>query len=130
MMMKCNYLDEFVVGFVLISDCVSMGVYEDKGILVLQEWFVGVLVLLWCVEMCLIQDDVLMILVMLIEFVDVVGCDFVLMMGGIGFVCCDVMLEVMLVVVMKEMLGFGEQMWQISLNFVLIVILLWQVVVI
>lgn len=45
---------------------------------------------------------------MLCELVDEMGCYLVLIIGGIGFVCCDVMFDVMLVIVDCEMLGFGE----------------------
>lgn len=67
---------------------------------------------------------------MLCELVDEMSCYLVFIMGGIGLVCCDVMFDVMLVVVDCEMFGFGEQMCQISLYFVLIVIFLCQVGVI
>lgn len=67
---------------------------------------------------------------MLCELVDEMSCYLVLIIGGIGLVCCDVMLDVIFVIVDCEMSGFGEQMCQISLCFVLIVIFFCQVGVI
>src|SRR6202012_887890 len=54
----------------------------------------------------------------LIELVDEVGCDLVLTTGGTGPSRRDVTPEATLAVATKEMPSFGEQMRQISLNFV------------
>src|SRR6202012_2208731 len=66
----------------------------------------------------------------LIELVDEVGCDLVLTTGGTGPSRRDVTPEATLAVATKEMPGFGEQMRQISLNFVPTAILSRQVAVI
>ncbi|MCA7989573.1 molybdopterin adenylyltransferase [Burkholderia cepacia] len=127
---KRNHPDELVVGLVSISDRASTGVYEDKGIPALQEWLGGALTSPWRAEMRLIQDDAPTISATLAELVDVAGCDLVLTTGGTGPARRDVTPEATLAVATKEMPGFGEQMRQISLNFVPTAILSRQVAVI
>ncbi|ADG16256.1 molybdenum cofactor synthesis domain protein [Paraburkholderia atlantica] len=125
-----NHPDEIVIGLVSISDRASMGVYEDKGIPALQEWLGAALSSPWQVVTRLIADDAPTISATLIELVDEVGCDLVLTTGGTGPSRRDVTPEATLAVATKEMPGFGEQMRQISLNFVPTAILSRQVAVI
>jgi len=127
---KRNHPDELVVGLVSISDRASSGVYEDKGIPALQDWLRGALTSPWRAETRLIQDDAPTISATLVELVDVAGCDLVLTTGGTGPARRDVTPEATLAVATKEMPGFGEQMRQISLNFVPTAILSRQVAVI
>ncbi|MBJ9750793.1 molybdopterin adenylyltransferase [Burkholderia cepacia] len=127
---KRNHPDELVVGLVSISDRASTGVYEDKGIPALQEWLAGALTSPWRAATRLIQDDAPTISATLVELVDVAGCDLVLTTGGTGPARRDVTPEATLAVATKEMPGFGEQMRQISLNFVPTAILSRQVAVI
>ena len=122
--------DELLIGLVSISDRASGGVYEDKGIPALQEWFGAALTSPWRMETRLIPDDRAQIEQTLIELVDVVGCDLVLTTGGTGPSRRDVTPEATLAVATKEMPGFGEQMRQISLQFVPTAILSRQVAVI
>jgi molybdopterin adenylyltransferase len=122
--------DEIVIGLVSISDRASTGVYEDKGIPALQEWLGAALSSPWQVVTRLIADDAPTIAATLIELVDEVGCDLVLTTGGTGPSRRDVTPEATLAVATKEMPGFGEQMRQISLNFVPTAILSRQVAVI
>ncbi|MFM0719141.1 molybdopterin adenylyltransferase [Paraburkholderia strydomiana] len=122
--------DEIVIGLVSISDRASTGVYEDKGIPALQEWLGTALSSPWQVVTRLIQDDAPTISATLIELVDEVGCDLVLTTGGTGPSRRDVTPEATLAVATKDMPGFGEQMRQISLNFVPTAILSRQVAVI
>ncbi|EDZ97679.1 molybdenum cofactor synthesis domain protein [Burkholderia sp. H160] len=122
--------DEIVIGLVSISDRASTGVYEDKGIPALQEWLGAALSSPWQVVTRLIADDAPTISATLIELVDEVGCDLVLTTGGTGPSRRDVTPEATLAVATKEMPGFGEQMRQISLNFVPTAILSRQVAVI
>lgn len=122
--------DEIVIGLVSISDRASTGIYEDKGIPALQEWLGAALASPFQVVTRLIQDDAPTISAALIELVDVVGCDLVLTTGGTGPSRRDVTPEATLAVATKEMPGFGEQMRQISLNFVPTAILSRQVAVI
>ncbi|MFM0648466.1 molybdopterin adenylyltransferase [Paraburkholderia bryophila] len=125
-----QHADEIVIGLVSISDRASTGVYEDKGIPALQEWLGAALSSPWQIVTRLIQDDAATISATLIELVDEVGCDLVLTTGGTGPSRRDVTPEATLAVATKEMPGFGEQMRQISLNFVPTAILSRQVAVI
>lgn len=125
-----NHPDEVVIGLVSISDRASQGVYEDKGIPSLQKWLGLALASPWRVETRLIQDDAPTISATLIELVDQAGCDLVLTTGGTGPSRRDVTPEATLAVATKPMPGFGEQMRQISLNFVPTAILSRQVAVI
>ncbi|KVT79040.1 molybdenum cofactor biosynthesis protein MogA [Burkholderia ubonensis] len=119
-----------MVGLVSISDRASTGVYEDKGIPALQDWLAAALSSPWRAEARLIQDDAATISATLVELVDTAGCDLVLTTGGTGPARRDVTPEATLAVATKEMPGFGEQMRQISLNFVPTAILSRQVAVI
>jgi molybdopterin adenylyltransferase len=127
---KRNHPDELVIGLVSISDRASQGVYEDKGIPSLQEWLTSALSSPWRAETRLIQDDAATISATLIELVDETGCDLILTTGGTGPSRRDVTPEATLAVATKPMPGFGEQMRQISMNFVPTAILSRQVAVI
>ena len=127
---KRNHPDELLIGLVSISDRASQGVYEDKGIPSLQEWLSGALTSPWRAETRLIQDDAATISATLIELVDETGCDLILTTGGTGPSRRDVTPEATLAIATKPMPGFGEQMRQISLNFVPTAILSRQVAVI
>lgn len=118
------------IGLVSISDRASGGVYEDQGIPALQAWFTAALTSPWQMETRLIPDEKLAIQQALIELVDVARCDLVITTGGTGPARRDVTPEATLAVGTKEMPGFGEQMRQISLNFVPTAILSRQVAVI
>ena len=122
--------DELVIGLVSISDRASSGVYEDKGIPALQEWFGQALSSPWRMETRLIPDEQAAIEATLIELCDSAGCHLVLTTGGTGPALRDVTPEATLAVAHKVMPGFGEQMRQISLHFVPTAILSRQVGVI
>lgn len=125
-----NPTDELLIGLVSISDRASTGVYEDKGIPALQEWFGAALASPWRMETRLIPDDQATIEATLVELVDTVGCHLVLTTGGTGPAPRDVTPEATLAVADKVMPGFGEEMRRISLNFVPTAILSRQVGVI
>jgi molybdopterin adenylyltransferase len=110
--------DELLIGLVSISDRASSGAYEDKGIPALREWFGMALSSPWRIEARLIPDEQPVIEQTLIELCDSVGCNLVLTTGGTGPAPRDVTPEATLAVAHKIMPGFGEQMRQISLNFV------------
>jgi molybdopterin adenylyltransferase len=128
--MTSNTGQELVVGLVSISDRASGGVYEDKGIPALQEWLAAALTTPFRVETRLIPDERAQIEATLIELVDVVHCHLVLTTGGTGPARRDVTPEATLAIGTKEMPGFGEQMRQISLQFVPTAILSRQLAVI
>ncbi len=125
-----NHPDEVLIGLVSISDRASSGVYEDKGIPSLTAWLGRALASPWQAETRLIEDDAARITATLVELVDEVGCDLVLTTGGTGPARRDVTPEATLAAGTREMPGFGEQMRQISLNFVPTAILSRQVAVI
>ncbi|NLR75333.1 molybdopterin adenylyltransferase [Leeia aquatica] len=118
------------IGLVSISDRASQGVYEDKGIPALRDWFGRALATPWEMETRLIPDEQAMIEAALCELVDVAGCHLVLTTGGTGPAPRDVTPEATLAVADRVMPGFGEQMRQISLAFVPTAILSRQVGVI
>jgi len=118
------------IGLISISDRASSGVYEDKGIPSLKEWLNNALITPFEVEARLIADEQSLIEATLIELADAHGCHLILTTGGTGPALRDVTPEATLAVADKEMPGFGEQMRQISLNFVPTAILSRQVAVI
>lgn len=119
-----------LIGLVSVSDRASAGVYEDKGIPGLKEWFDAALRTPWRMETRLIPDEQPLIERTLIELVDMVGCDLVLTTGGTGPAPRDVTPEATLAVAHKTLPGFGEQMRQVSLKYVPTAILSRQVGVI
>jgi molybdopterin adenylyltransferase len=122
---------EFIkIGIVSISDRASAGVYEDKGIPSLQDWLKSALITPIQFETCLIADEQSLIENTLIDLVDVQNCSLILTTGGTGPALRDVTPEATLNIGDKQMSGFGEQMRQISLNFVPTAILSRQVAVI
>ncbi|MCB1927282.1 MAG: molybdopterin adenylyltransferase [Rhodocyclaceae bacterium] len=108
----------FRIGLVSISDRASSGVYEDQGVPALREWFGAALASPWEMEPRLIPDEQPMIERTLVELCDVAGCNLVLTTGGTGPSPRDVTPEATMAVADRLMPGFGEQMRQISLNFV------------
>lgn len=122
--------DPVRIGLLSISDRASAGIYEDKGLPALQQWLQRALrnPITW--EARVIPDEQQGISQALIEMVDERGCHLVLTTGGTGPAPRDVTPEATLAVADKVMPGFGEQMRQISLNFVPTAILSRQVAVI
>src|SRR5688500_10878131 len=122
--------DPVRIGLVSVSDRASARVYEDKGIPALQDWLSRALrnPVTW--ETRLIADDAATSSATLVELVDRAGCHVVLTTGGTGPAPRDVTPEATLAVAHKVMPGFGEQMRQISLQFVPTAILSRQVAVI
>ena len=118
------------IGLVSISDRASSGVYEDKGIPGLQQWLNKALTTPWETVARVIPDEQAGIESALCDLVDNENCDLVLTTGGTGPALRDVTPEATLAVADKVMPGFGEQMRQISLNFVPTAILSRQVAVI
>ena len=123
-------LDAVKIGLVSVSDRASTGVYEDKGIPALQEWLASAVKNPLTYATRLIADEQPVIESALIELCDVERCDLVLPTGGTGPARRDVTPEATLAIAHKAMPGFGEQMRQISLNFVPTAILSRQVAVI
>ncbi len=121
--------DTLRVGLVSVSDRASQGVYVDQGIPALQTWLEGAVKNSLQVVTRLVQDDAVTISAALVELVDVERCHLVLTTGGTGPSRRDVTPEATQAVATREMPGFGEQMRQISLQFVPTAILSRQVAV-
>jgi len=118
------------IGLISISDRASTGIYEDKGIPELEVWLKKTIKNNFQTESAVIPDDISKIKETLIDFCDVRKCSLILTTGGTGPAIRDVTPEATLSIGDKEMPGFGEQMRQISLNFVPTAILSRQVAVI
>jgi molybdopterin adenylyltransferase len=123
-------LQTIKIGLVSISDRASTGAYQDLGLPHLQGWLAKTLITPWYAENRLIPDEKSEIEFTLKQLVDDAGCSLILTTGGTGPAIRDVTPEATLAVADREMPGFGEQMRQISLNFVPTAILSRQVAVI
>ena len=121
--------DTIRIGLVSVSDRASKGVYQDQGIPALQAWLEKAVTTPIEFVTRLIQDDAPTISAALVELVDVERCNLVLTTGGTGPARRDVTPEATVAVATREMPGFGEQMRQISLQFVPTAILSRQVAV-
>jgi molybdopterin adenylyltransferase len=121
--------DTIRIGLVSVSDRASKGVYEDQGIPALQAWLEKAVTTPIEFVTRLIQDDAPTISAALVELVDAERCNLVLTTGGTGPARRDVTPEATVAVATREMPGFGEQMRQISLQFVPTAILSRQVAV-
>jgi molybdopterin adenylyltransferase len=119
-----------LIGLVSISDRASAGVYVDKGLPGLTEWFTAALKTPWRMVQRLIPDEQPVIERTLVELADIASCHLVLTTGGTGPAPRDVTPEATLAVAHKVMPGFGEQMRQVSLRYVPTAILSRQVGVI
>lgn len=120
-------LESVKIGLISISDRASSGVYQDEGIPSLKTWLEKSIQNPIVFEMRLIADERAQIEACLKDLVDTLHCDLVLTTGGTGPSRRDVTPESTLAVATREMPGFGEQMRQISLNFVPTAILSRQV---
>lgn len=118
------------IGLVSISDRASSGIYEDKGLPSLKDWLTKALHTPWEAVARIIPDEQAEIEDTLRDLVDHEKCSLVLTTGGTGPSPRDITPEATLAVGDKVMPGFGEQMRQISLNFVPTAILSRQVAVI
>jgi molybdopterin adenylyltransferase len=115
------------IGLVSISDRASTGVYEDRGLPALKQWFDKVLANpLETVER-LIPDEQDEIEATLIELAEREQCALILTTGGTGPAPRDVTPEATLAVADKVLPGFGEAMRAVSLKYVPTAILSRQV---
>jgi molybdopterin adenylyltransferase len=106
--------DELLIGLVSISDRASSGVYEDKGIPGLTEWFTSALASPWRMETRLIPDEQPVIERTLIELVDRVGCHLVLTTGGTGLSARDVTPEATRAVIERDAPGIAERIRNVT----------------
>lgn len=119
--------DSVRIGLVSVSDRASSGVYEDKGLPALHEWFDAVLANPAEFVTRLIPDEQATIEATLTELADVERCALILTTGGTGPAPRDVTPEATLTVAHKVLPGFGEAMRAVSLKYVPTAILSRQV---
>ena len=122
--------DEITIGLVSISDRASKGVYKDEGVPALEQWLTHAVVNPVTFFARIIPDEQPVIENTLKELADLESCNLVLTTGGTGPAPRDITPEATLAIADKVMPGFGEQMRQISLQFVPTAILSRQVAVI
>lgn len=118
---------ELHIGLISTSDRASQGIYEDKGIPALEDWFRAALASPWRSTTRLIPDERSVIEQTLIDLVDRQGCHLVLTTGGTGPAPRDVTPDATLAVADRVMDGFGEAMRAVSLKYVPTAILSRQV---
>ena len=118
------------IGLISISDRATAGIYEDEGIPSLTNWLKKALIGEFSLETSLINDDIELIKKTLVQFSDEKKCDLIFTTGGTGPSPRDITPEATMSISDKVMPGFGEQMRQISLNFVPTAILSRQTAVI
>ncbi len=121
---------DLVIGIVSVSDRASGGVYDDQGLPALSEWLASAITTPYRIVERLIPDERGQIEQVLIDLVDFELCHLVLTTGGTGPSRRDVTPEATRAIGTKEMPGFGEQMRQVSLQFVPTAILSRQTAVI
>jgi len=122
-------LEQARIGIVSVSDRASGGQYPDLGLPALREWLGRALRNPIAFEERLIPDEQSLISQTLVQLADA-GCALVLTTGGTGPAPRDVTPEATLAVADRVLPGFGEQMRQISLQFVPTAILSRQVAVV
>ena len=118
------------IGLISISDRASAGIYRDKGIPTLTNWLKKALIDKFSLETSLINDNIELVKKTLVQFSDKKKCDLIFTTGGTGPSPRDITPEATMSISDKVMPGFGEQMRQISLNFVPTAILSRQTAVI
>jgi molybdopterin adenylyltransferase len=118
------------IGLISVSDRAANGIYQDQGIPALEAWLSSAISSEFEIEARLVPDEQPMIEQAICELVDERFCHLVLTTGGTGPARRDVTPDATLAIADREMPGFGEQMRQISLQFVPTAILSRQVGVI
>lgn len=125
-----NPMNTLRIGLISVSDRAANGIYQDQGLPALEAWLSEALTTPFEIEKRLVPDEQPMIEQAICELVDELFCHLVLTTGGTGPARRDVTPDATLAIADREMPGFGEQMRQISLNFVPTAILSRQVAVI
>ena len=118
------------IGLISISDRAFEGIYKDEGIPSLTNWLKKALIDKFSLETSLINDNIELVKKTLVQFSDKKKCDLIFTTGGTGPSPRDITPEATMSISNKVMPGFGEQMRQISLNFVPTAILSRQTAVI
>lgn len=106
------------IGIITVSDRASVGAYKDEGGPALEAWFNEYLATAYSIETQIIADEQDLIEAALIHLCDEIHCDLIVTTGGTGPAKRDVTPEATEAICDKIMPGFGEQMRQISLQYV------------
>lgn len=106
------------IGLVSVSDRASSGTYQDLGIPTLVKWLEQSIISPFETVSYLIADEQDLIESTLKKLVELDDCQLIFTTGGTGPCQRDVTPEATMAVCDKILPGFGEQMRQISLNFV------------
>ncbi len=122
-------LDRVRIGLLSTSDRASQGIYADQGLPSLEQWLRRAVRNPMDLVTRLLPDEQAAIVDALVDLVDHQACDLVLTTGGTGPAPRDVTPDATLAVADRVMPGFGEQMRQVSLQFVPTAILSRQVAV-
>ena len=128
--MTNNPLATIKIGLVSTSDRASRGDYVDEGLPALRECLSRILRNPIEFIEHLVADEQTTIERVLIQLCDEHQCDMVFTTGGTGPAPRDVTPDATLNIAKREMMGFGEQMRQISLHYVPTAILSRQTAVI
>lgn len=110
--------DLLKIGVVTISDRASSGIYEDRSGPALIEYFSEVFRSPIQFEKRLVADEQREIEAALCDLADIEECGLIVTTGGTGPAPRDVTPEATLAVCHKLLPGFGEQMRQVSLQYV------------
>ncbi|PPI86576.1 molybdopterin adenylyltransferase [Candidatus Pantoea edessiphila] len=119
-----------IIGLISVSDRAFTGVYEDKNTLILKKWLNNAIITPFNLECRLVPDEKHLIKQTICQLVDKCNCNLIFTMGGTGPAKRDVTPDATLAIADRELPGFGEQMRQISLQFVPTAVLSRQVGVI
>lgn len=104
------------IGVVTVSDRASRGEYEDLSGPAIEKWLKSAIISPYEIVRRVIPDGMESVRDTLIDLVDNVACDLILTTGGTGPSPRDETPEAMMVVLHKELPGFGEQMRRASLE--------------
>lgn len=110
--------EELKIGVVTISDRASLGVYEDRSGPAIVDYFTEVMRVGILFEKRLVADEQGLIEAALSELADQHECALIVTTGGTGPAPRDVTPEATENVCQKLLPGFGEQMRQVSLQYV------------
>ncbi|PPI87950.1 molybdopterin adenylyltransferase [Candidatus Pantoea edessiphila] len=123
-------MNKINIGIISVSDRASKGIYKDTNTSILKIWLNHAIITPFKLSVRLIPDEQLLIEKTLCDLVDKINCQLVLTTGGTGPTKRDVTPDATLAIADRELPGFGEQMRQISLQFVPTAVLSRQVGVI
>lgn len=106
------------IGILSVSDRASAGKYEDRGIPAVRDWLDKTLACRWRAVTALTPDSRRAVTAALKKMVDKEQCALVLTTGGTGPAPRDITPEATLAAGEREMIGFGEEMRRVNLQYV------------